>query len=165
MEDVFVIDIDNLYQIADLSNNAEIAINEVSERINELLSHEDWHCKEKDIIDEDISRIKKTSVLIQETFTNFAVAVRTTANRYIEMVNEEKRDLLEIDQQIGKLMALLNGSVDIGVNVSGSNVVDIAASINTNWNGPFESNAIYNINQPIQVVAFSDVFEGINSGS
>ena len=159
MEDYFDVDVDALLEIADLSQKAESAIIECASVLKSLLSHEDWHCKEKELIDNDILKIKKVSDQLSIAFSDYASAVRQISSRYIDFINEEKEDMLEIEARIGEFYSLLSTGVVTTVN-SGNYTSQSISSIDNIYANAYDSNVMTNMNNGIQLVDFQNLANG-----
>ena len=159
MEDYFDVDIDVLLEIADLSQKAESEISESASVLKTLISHADWNCKEKDLIDNDISKIKKVSDQLSMAFSDYASAVRQISSRYIDFINEEKEEMLEIEARVGEFYALLSTGVVPTVN-SGNYTSQSISSIDNISANAYDSNVMTNLNKGIQLVDFQNLANG-----
>ena len=156
MENEFIIDIDTMNDIALNARNALAAVNDCTDLLGSVVTHDDWTCKERDAINECIIDIRSNAISIRDAFEEFSSAVTHTADRYIEMVNSEQNEILEINQALGDLYALTCCGV-VPTIMSGSTTSSIVSGINNVQTTAFDCNAIYNLNSQIQLTDFAEV--------
>ena len=161
MENYYDIDTDTLTSIATEAINASTAVKECADLLNTLLQHEDWCCKEKDAINDSILQIKTDSINASETFEEFSTAVKNTAQRYVDMVNEEQKDILDINQSIGNLYASELGTVTPSV-TSGASTNAYIDSTCTLPGSAADCNTVYNLNSSIQIVDYKDISQVVS---
>ena len=160
MESYYFIDTDIMTNITVESINASSSVKDSADLLDKVIQHDDWCCKEKDAINENIRSIKTNALLICDAFEAFSTAVRNTAQRYVDMVNEEQKDILDINQAIGNLYAselnLITPSITSGV--STSSYIDSNCTLS---GSAMDCNTVYNMNSPIQLVGFKDIAQAV----
>ena len=161
METYFDINTDTLTNIATEAVSASSAVKDCADMLNSLLLHDDWVCKEKEVINNNITQIKTDSIQLSEAFESFSSAVKNTAQHYVDMVNDEQKDILDINQALAALYASDLSSVDpvITTGASTASFIDSACTIP---GSAVDCNTIFNLNNSIQVVNYNDIAQAVD---
>lgn len=145
------VDIDTLRQIAISTLHAKSSIEDAIKASNFVLQHNEWNCKERDLIDENIIAIQKSNLAINESMILFSKKVNEIAEKFNEFDDMIMSQFSEFDASIGSLCEIEPASI---TRVQSSVAQECTAKIETN--SYWERYHSTNIMQPISIVSFKD---------
>lgn len=146
-----------MQQMASGSLRAQEYLNQAADAANAITIHDDWNCKERDIINDNVLNIKKFDNKICENMNYFAEKVNELATQFEEFDRLLSSQFSSFDSSVGDMY-------QIGHSVGGNaamyhafseNDIEQAmtdAGSNTYW----DQYHISNIAKPISVVSFAD---------
>lgn len=103
-----IIDInpDTMTQIASSISGAHDAVEQASSILHSITTHQDWNCKERDTINEDIIANAKTVLNINERMTHFGNVMRTVAEQFVTDESSISAMFENVDTIIGGLLTI-----------------------------------------------------------
>lgn len=97
-----------LASVAALARSINEEINEISAIMNRVTTHDDWNCKERDGINEDIVQNRNMQKSIQNMSENFATLLTDIADRFLEAERTLPNKFQRIDAIIGTAISAVN---------------------------------------------------------
>lgn len=148
---IISIDTELLNQMAALALSANAEIEEGSTRLNMVVEHNDWNCKERDQINDNIMHIKSAQAKLSQSITDYSNAMNRIAATFSEAENALPNEFQHIDVMIGSALSL-TGSSNGGGAITSAAVSSIADSTVINSN--VQSYEMANLNNEISICDF-----------
>lgn len=128
------IDTDVLRQLVSTATNANNAIDDAVEVLNQITVHNDWACKERKVINEYTIKNKQLIKEIQENSSRFLNVLSSVASEF----DGAEKTIIDLFQDIESVIAGVLGSVIWGAISTGDNhnhdPFPSIADIFDNWN-------------------------------
>lgn len=148
---IISIDTELLNQIASLALAANTEIEDGSARLKMVVEHNDWNCKERDQINENILGIKTAQSKLTELIVEYSNAMNRIASTFSDAENSLPNEFQHIDVMIGSALSL-TGSSSGGGEVTTAAISSIADSTVINSN--VQSYEMANLNNEISICDF-----------
>lgn len=107
------LDTDLLRELMQNASNASQQINEATNLLNATTVHNDWCCKERDIINEMTQKNKLEISKLQETSSLFYNAIKKVSDDFDTSENEISKMFETLESIIGKHLNVDSGNVNI----------------------------------------------------
>ena len=150
---IISIDTEVMNRMAVLANSANEEIERNSALMAAIIEHSDWCCAERNIINENISKVKFETKKIQELINDFAGIVSSVAKQFDDEEKAIPGKYEYLDVLFGKTYTSTvsedSNSALITEYITPQKSFDFASSL--------ESYEYANITEPIQMVKFKDV--------
>ena len=126
---IISIDTEVLSSVAALARSINEEIDHISEIMNRVTVHDDWNCKERDIINDSITNNRKSQTELQEMSEQFAVSITRIAEQFLEAEKSLPNKFQHIDSLIGSALSLGNGLNRTDGNVSADAIRTLTSDI------------------------------------
>ena len=153
---IISIDTEILNQIAALTIEANTEIEDGSSRLNKVVEHDDWNCKERDQINDNILYIKSAQAKLSQSIIEYSNAMNRIAVAFSEAENALPNEFQHIDVMIGSALSL-TGSSNGGGTITSAAVSSIADSTVINSN--VQSYEMANLNNEISICDFESFIQ------
>ena len=170
MSNVFKIDTDSLDAIANCLSNAKLNLDSCVSSLDSVTTHDDWTCKERNQINEQLYDLKKKCHSFAYEFDNNSLRIKQESEFYSLMVKDEIKSGLDVDSKISELLSMISGT---GIDISSQTIVtetkikSIIDKIKDEqldcWAElpRFQRNILYNVDHPISMIDYKLVYEGV----
>lgn len=101
------IDTSILRSSVSVAQQANEAISEAANLLNEITVHEDWICRERDRIKEMTTSNKQKAQQIQERSSSFYSAIQTASERFDSTEQDSCRRINGVDDIIGRITTIV----------------------------------------------------------
>lgn len=154
-------------QMACNSTRAKFLLEEAMEAANATVIHDDWNCSERDLINENVLKVKKHSKILCESMESYSSKLNELATKFEEFDRMLCMNFSGFDSSIGQLYQI-ECPENVGVHSIQSfseNELEQMLSLSgatTYW----ERYHVSNLTTPISVLDFSDsvgILEGFNA--
>ncbi len=81
-------------------------IESASSLLKQIPRHNDWNCREKKIIEDEIAGIVSRDKLLNERITDYASNIDQVKNRYISLANNSEQEFINIFDVIARAKAI-----------------------------------------------------------
>ena len=155
---IISIDTEIIYLMANLAQNVREELETCMNVLSPIEEHNDWNCKERDSINENILLVKKGNKQLQEMIEVFANAMRSVAQEFsnFEMINSNEYQ--QVETSYGAALSIpCKQSVS---NISeGKTMYETAVGISQDMHvsGRIENFSLGNLTETLKVCNFSDV--------
>lgn len=150
---LFCIDAEILEQMAFLVQSAAEDVLLSSEDANKVLTHDDWFCKEKAVIDESVSNVKDNGVTIAEAFSSFSDAMREVSTMCQDLIRDEEIEMSDVESEVGSVLSILAGD-SLSTVVSGENTANVCNYMKSQTNNVAMIDSLSNMSSNIPIVDF-----------
>lgn len=99
------IDTQIMNDIAEISSQISTLITDAHALLAPVTEHDDWNCKERDIINERLMAVKKAGTALDETSVMLAAAFRDISERFMQMEKSIPFDLSGTVSEIGNVLS------------------------------------------------------------
>ena len=123
---MIVVDTTVLKQLANAAGNANDAIQEAAGLLNQVATHNDWGCKERNRINEFTLQNKNTVQRIREEGSRLYSSIAQAANQFEEIENRIPSQFQSVDNAISSILA-----IPTPVSVIARKSVEVAKSISS----------------------------------
>lgn len=153
---IISIDTEKMNEMAMLAQSVNSELDMCSSFLHSIVEHNDWNCKERDIINDGILSVKKNAATLKETLDDFSLVLKRVAGLF---------DTFEasIPNQYQYIDSLLGTSYAVACEKTSMLTGDIASDITTEMaqtvrvSGGLENNVLGNLDKPIQMCNFEDL--------
>jgi len=123
------INVDELRTIAPLAIDAAEKMNITNNIITGIVSTHDWKCPERVAIDEELTKIKDNSNVLNNAFVDFSNSILEIANDYTDFINEQKRFDIGYSEDVGSLLAKMGSYGATSTVSSGEHMAGIVSNM------------------------------------
>lgn len=148
---IISVDTEELSRMASMALNANSEIENSASRLSLVVEHNDWNCKERDRINENITTIKSSHQKLTEDMAEFSAALNKIAAVFSEAEQSLPNEFQHIDTMIGSALSLTGSAVSSGA-VTAASVNSLAES--TVINSSLQSYEFSNLNNGINICSF-----------
>ena len=146
-----------MQQMASGSLRAQEYLNQAADAANAITIHDDWNCKERDIINDNVLNIKKFDSKICEKMNYFAEKVNELATQFEEFDKMLSSQFSSFDSSVGDMYQVghsLGGNAVQFHSISENDIENALtySGTNTYW----EQYHISNLTKPVSVVSYAD---------
>lgn len=154
---IISVDTEIMRLMANLSRDIDTELDGATSHLTTVVDHNDWNCKERDVINETVNNVKKRNQRLKEDFEHFDSVIQQIANQFDEAEAAIPQKYQALDVLTGSILS----SSSYGGSVSNSAGQSSAAMANTIQNEVLQSGLenyeIGNLTDGIQVCDFSNV--------
>lgn len=150
------VDTEKIKLMSSLIQNANSEIDECVANLSFVTEHNDWNCKERDLINEGILEVKKDAAILQESIDYFAAIMKRIADMFDEFESAIPNKYQKIDAYLGTTLSIPCEESSVGAFTVSMELKDQISS-GVHMSGGLENNAIGNLTNPIHVCNFDDV--------
>lgn len=156
---IISIDTEKMNTMASLAQNVRAEIDDCVTSLIPVVEHNDWNCKERDLINDGIIGVKKNAVILQEALDSFSSLMKQVASLFDAFEASLPNKYQQIDAFLGSTFAI--PCVESTV-ATGSTTTEVTSAIaeGMRTSGGLENNALGNLTNPIQVCNFDDLDYG-----
>lgn len=123
------INVDELRTIAPLAIDAAEKMNITNDIITGIVSTHDWKCPERVTIDENLTKIKDNSNVLNNAFVEFSNNILEIANDYTDFINEQKRFDIGYSEDIGSLLSTMSSFGATSTVAAGQHMAGIVSNM------------------------------------
>ena len=151
---IISIDTEALRQMAELAANCNLIIEESVKRMNMVIEHDDWNCKERDKINECIIQNKSKQKMIAERMVEFSSYMSNTSGIFSDTEEAIPHNFQHIDTMIASALALQGGNNVVSLT---SDVKTVCDSVRNDavLNDSIQSYSLDNLSNNINICEFS----------
>lgn len=153
-----------MQQMASCSLRAQKYLKQASETANAITIHDDWNCKERDLINDNVMKIQKHDGIICENMIVFSTKVNELASRFEEFDKLLSSKFSTFDSSIGDMYNAGNATTYADAQLYSVNEADLKQALTfSGTNSYWDQYHVSNLTKPISVVNFGDsmnVLEG-----
>lgn len=153
---IISIDTEKMNTMASLAQNVSVEIESCVASLMPVVEHNDWNCKERDVINEGIVSTKKNAVILQETLDSFSSLMKQVASLFDAFEASLPNKYQHIDSLLGSTFAIPCAESTV---VTGSTTTEVTSQIAEGMrvSGGLENNSLGNLTKPIQLCNFEDL--------
>ncbi len=122
------INTDELEQTVQIARRANEAITEVAQLLNSVTEHQDWECKSRNVINDNIRAFRSLSLTLQQDANSYYTAILNATNRFLETEKCMISKTNEVDDIISFFLSKVPSGGGGGHAIAGSNVKQQIAS-------------------------------------
>ena len=153
---IIAVDTEKMNAIANLAQSIYTEMDACAASMMPVVEHNDWNCKERDLINESIVNVKKNTALLQESLEQFSSMMRQVASMFDAFEASLPNKYQQIDAFLGNAFAIDCVQTTVA---TGSTTTEVSSAIAAGMrtSGGLENNALGNLTNPIQVCNFEDL--------
>lgn len=166
---IISVDTELMNEMATLASNANSELDICIAILTAITSHNDWNCKERDAINDNIATVKKNAGMLKENMDIFASSVRQIADQFRTFEGTMLQQFQGAESSFGQtISSFLNGDISLNQNagfVSQQTAEYISSELLTQ--DRLENYAVGNMLEPLQVCeynAFKPSFDLVGPG-
>ncbi len=107
---IISIDIEDMQEIANMLELAREKINDSVCAVSSIVEHNNWNCKERDMINDKILTVKNEQRTTQEKFDVFADKIRISAMQFSEIDAKTLTAFRDLDSVFSRLLSVPTAS-------------------------------------------------------
>lgn len=146
---------ETMSQMAVSSRTACDEMESAVSRLNQVQQHDDWKCKERDLINEGIEAIKKHQKTLQTMMEEFAVSVETVAAAFKEQEERLANSAQTLEEMLSRALSVSTERVSTVGTAASSAAEYVSAS--TLVSGGLENSALGNLASSACICDFDTV--------
>lgn len=155
---IISIDTEKIRTAAALIQNANTEIDTCSSVLVRVVEHDDWNCKERDVINESIAEVKKYAGELRETMDTFSTLMTRVAASFDELDALIPKQFAGMEAVLGDVFSTPTPYTAANATIGGMSETACAKIAEDIYvDGGIENIALETLDKPIQMCSFSDV--------
>lgn len=167
---MILLDTDQLKQLASAAASATEELESASRLLEQITTHADWGCKERETINDYISGNRKKMLVLLEDSRSFTGIIGQIAEQFVTEENSIIHLFDHLEDILGNILSIPPGLVDIGSGLAAGNnnwyddvrdtssgifdaIREIARGERRDW--------LVSSTAPIKVTAYNDILAGL----
>lgn len=152
------IDTEKIRTATALIQNANTEIDACSSVLARIVEHDDWNCKERDVINESIAEVKKYAGELRETMDTFSALMTRAAGSFDQLDALIPKKFAGMEAVLGDVFFTPTPRTITNV-IKGGMCETASAKISEDIyvDGGIENITLETLDKPIQMCSFSDV--------
>lgn len=153
---IISVDTEKMNTMASLAQSVNSEIDACVTSLIPVVEHNDWNCKERDLINEGIISVKKNAGVLRETIDSFSSLMKQVAVLFDEFEASLPNKYQHIDSLLGTTFSIPCEESSV---VTGAVTTDVTTAMaeGVRVTGGLENNALGNLTKPIQMCNFEDL--------
>lgn len=152
---IISLDTEIMLQMASLAASSFEEVNQCADTANRITAHNDWNCKERDVINDSVAQTKVKIHRLYENIEHLSNALSQVATRFQDSENEYIQMFGRLDCSIGSMLSVAPAAASISPAMgSAASYVRESSALPHGM----ESYSVGSLAEPIQMCNFSDVY-------